>query len=65
MFGVGHVNANAGGSDTSFSTAIGGGVDYRLFHVVGWRFQGDYLQTRFFGATQNNLRFSTGIVLHF
>jgi hypothetical protein len=70
MFGFGHVNANAEGSDTSFATALGGGFDYRFFHVLGWRVQADYLQTRFsnpnFGKTrQDNLRLSTGIVLRF
>jgi opacity protein-like surface antigen len=52
-------------SDTSFAFALGGGLDYHLWHPVGWRFQGDFLQTRFFGNTQNDFRFSTGIVLHF
>ena len=64
-FGVGHVNANAAGSDTSFATAFGGGLDYRLIRIIAWRFQGDYVQTRFFGSTQNNVRVSTGIVLRF
>jgi hypothetical protein len=63
--GVGHVNANAAGSDTSFATAFGGGLDYRLIRVIAWRLQGDYVQTRFFGTTQNNVRVSTGIVLRF
>jgi len=27
--------------------------------------QGDFLQTRFFSNTQNNVRISTGIVIHF
>jgi hypothetical protein len=53
------------GSDTSFSQAIGGGVDFKPLPVLGWRFQGDLLQTRFFSTTQNNFRFSTGIVFHF
>lgn len=65
MFGVGHVSLKAGGSDTSFATALGGGLDYRIFRPVAWRFQGDYITTRFFGNTQNNLRLSTGIVLRF
>jgi opacity protein-like surface antigen len=65
MFGVGHVNANSAGSDTSFATALGGGLDYRVFHVISWRFEGDYVQTRFFGTHQNNTRLSTGIVFHF
>lgn len=65
LFGVGHVNANAAGSDTSFATALGGGIDYKIIRPVAWRFQGDYVQTRFFGATQNNVRLSTGIVFRF
>ncbi len=64
LFGVGHFSTT-GASDTSFSDAIGGGVDYRLIHGIGWRFQAEALQTRFFHNTQNDFRFSTGIVLHF
>lgn len=68
LFGAGHVSVSTLGysaSDTAFATALGGGLDYRLIHGLAWRFQGDYLQTRFFGNTQNNGRFSTGIVLNF
>ena len=68
LFGAGHVNVSAPGysaSDTSFAEALGGGLDFKLIPLVAWRFQGDYLQTRFFGNTQNNGRFSTGIVLNF
>jgi hypothetical protein len=66
LFGGAHVNVNNGiGSDTSFATALGGGLDYKIIRPVAWRFQGDYVQTRFFGATQNNVRLSTGIVLRF
>jgi hypothetical protein len=65
MFGIGHVNATTAGTDTSWATALGGGIDYRLFRPIAWRFQGDYVQTRFFGNTQNNVRLSTGIVLRF
>ena len=65
MFGLGHVNANIAGSDTSFATAIGGGLDYRIFRPIAWRFEGDYVQTRFFGTHQNNTQFSTGIVFKF
>lgn len=65
MFGAAHVNANSVGSDTSFATALGGGLDYRLIRLLAWRFQGDYVQTRFFGTTQNNVRLSTGIVVRF
>jgi opacity protein-like surface antigen len=66
LFGAGHESLDAvSASDTSFATALGGGVDYKLIPAVAWRFQGDYVQTRFFSNTQNDFRFSTGIVLHF
>lgn len=68
LVGAGHVSISTTGysaSDTSFATALGGGLDFKLIPVVSWRFQGDFLQTRFFGNTQNNGRFSTGIVLNF
>jgi hypothetical protein len=44
---------------------LGGGVDYRIFRPIALRFEGDYLQTRFYSTTQNNLRLSTGIVFRF
>jgi opacity protein-like surface antigen len=65
LFGAGRVSSNGAGSDTSFATALGGGIDYRIIKPIAWRFEGDYVQTRFFGATQNNLRLSTGIVVRF
>jgi len=68
LFGVSHIHDSASGlseSDTSFATALGGGIDYRLIHGIGWRVQADMLQTRFFSGTQNNFRLSTGVVLHF
>jgi hypothetical protein len=68
LFGVSHIHDTASGfseSDTSFATALGGGIDYRLIHGIGWRVQADMLQTRFFSGTQNNFRLSTGVVLHF
>jgi hypothetical protein len=68
LFGASHIHDSASGfseSDTSFATVLGGGIDYRLIHGIGWRLQADMLQTRFFSSTQNNFRLSTGIVLHF
>jgi hypothetical protein len=66
LFGGAHVSINnSGGSDTSFATAVGGGLDYKLIPLLAWRFQGDYVQTRFFSTSQNNVRISTGIVLRF
>jgi hypothetical protein len=64
-FGVGHVNTNGFGSDTSFATALGAGVDYKMFRPIAWRLQGDYVSTHFFGSYQTNVRLSTGIVLRF
>ena len=64
LMGVSHISGNSA-SDTSFADALGGGFDYQLFDQVGWRFQIDDLQTRFFNLKQNDFRFSTGIVLHF
>jgi hypothetical protein len=68
LIGASHVRASATGissSDTSFADALGGGLDYRLIPLISWRFQLDALQTRFFSSSQNNVRFSTGIVVHF
>lgn len=65
MFGASHINTHGFGSDTSFATAIGGGLDYRLFHLLAWRFEGDYVRTSLFNGTQHNARLTTGIVLRF
>ncbi|HUA16401.1 MAG TPA: outer membrane beta-barrel protein [Verrucomicrobiae bacterium] len=63
--GVGHISTNASGSDTSLAYAFGGGLDYRLMRMVAWRFEGDYLSTRFFSTSQQDVRLSTGIVIRF
>lgn len=68
MGGVAHINTGGtlpGPSNTSFATAVGGGLDYRVVRPIALRIEGDYLTTRFFSSTQNNLRISTGIVLRF
>ena len=44
-------------------TAIAGGLDSELLRVLDWRFQADYVPSRLFAMPQNNVRFSTGIVL--
>ncbi len=68
MFGVAHIH-NGGdlpsSSNTSFASAIGGGLDYRLIRLVAVRVEGDYLRTSFFSTTQNNFRLSTGVVFRF
>lgn len=65
LIGASHVNAHAAGSDTSFATAVGGGLDYKLLRLLAWRFQGDYVHSNLFNHPENNLRLSTGIVLRF
>jgi hypothetical protein len=68
LIGAGHISESASGlsnSSTSFADALGGGIDYHLIPLISWRIQADALQTRFFSGTQNNIRISTGIVVHF
>ncbi|HEU5336291.1 MAG TPA: hypothetical protein VFU27_10020 [Terriglobales bacterium] len=69
LFGAGHLSESTPGpfstSSTGFAFALGGGIDYRLLGPLRWRLQGDFLQDRFFSGTQQNVRFSTGPVLHF
>ena len=65
LVGIGHAAISGGNSSTSFASGIGGGLDYRIIRPIAWRFQGDYLQTRFFSGRQDNARFSTGIVFNF
>jgi hypothetical protein len=68
LIGAGHIHESAlgvGTSHTSFADALGGGLDYHLIPLISWRFQLDALQTRFFSSSQNNVRFSTGIAVHF
>jgi hypothetical protein len=64
LFGAAHINT-VGFTDTSFATALGGGLDYRLIHGVAWRFQGDALHTNLYGQSGNYFRFATGIDFRF
>jgi len=67
LIGGSHVSRSNGISDsnTSFANAVGGGLDYRVAGPIAIRGQLDWIETRFYGATQNGVRFSTGISLHF
>lgn len=64
---VGGARETVGGSsDTAFATAVGGGLDTHIAPFLSYRLiQVDYLVTRFGGNSQNQLRISTGLVLHF
>jgi opacity protein-like surface antigen len=65
MFGGAHLNL-AGGTDNSFATAIGGGVDFHVApHISVRPVQFDEVFTRFNGGTQNDERLSLGVVVHF
>jgi opacity protein-like surface antigen len=68
MVGAAHIHTGGtlpGPSNTSFATALGGGLDYRLFGPIAARVEGDYLRTSFFNSTQNNFRLSLGAVFRF
>ena len=65
LIGASHADVHHVTSDTSFATAVGGGLDYKFLRVLAWRFQGDYVHSNLFNQPENNLRLSTGIVLHF
>jgi opacity protein-like surface antigen len=68
MVGAAHIHTGGtlpSPSNTSFAYAVGGGLDYRLFGPIALRAEGDYLRTKFFGSTQNNLRLSAGVVFRF
>ncbi len=61
--GVGYLGISE--SAFKFAMAAGGGVDFNLNRRFAVRFQGDYLMTRFLDLRQDNLQFSSGLVVHF
>ncbi len=73
LFGVSHLTASASlaglsasGSDDAFGMAIGGGADLKFAKMFSLRLgQFDWLRTQHFNQTQNNLRYSTGLVVTF
>lgn len=65
LVGFAHASTNGFGNDTSISSGVGGGIDYHLVPLVSWRLQADYLHSHLFNVVQNNVRVSTGIVIHF
>ena len=63
-------NSTTGIGSSSFAMALGAGIDARMKDKFSWRiFQGDYLLTQFGGVhgggSQNNFRFSTGVIIRF
>jgi hypothetical protein len=67
LVGVGHISRSRGVSDssTAFANAAGGGLDYRILGPLTIRGQLDWVTNRFYSHTQNGVRFSTGVALHF
>lgn len=68
MFGLAHIHNGGdlpGPTNTSFATALGGGLDYRLIKFLALRLEVDYVQTRFYSTRQDNLRLSPGLVFRF
>jgi hypothetical protein len=65
MAGVGHASASGISSGNSLATALGGGIDYQLFHLLGWRFEVDYIHTHLLNHAEGNARISTGVVFNF
>ena len=62
LLGGSHIGGS-GFSDTSFAWALGGGVDWNWKDRFAIRLgQFDYLPTYFGRSTQNNFRYSTGVV---
>jgi hypothetical protein len=64
LFGVAQIN-DQGNTDTSFASAFGGGLDYKLIRGIAWRAQADYVHTNFFSVSGYDLRLSTGIDFRF
>jgi hypothetical protein len=66
LFGASGLTASAGGvsaTENAFAMTLGTGVDVRVTPRFAVRvIQTDYLLSRLAGATQNNLRLSTGLV---
>ena len=73
LFGGTHISGavSSGGvsvssSDSGFSWALGGGVDYKFLPHIAIRVgQFDFLQTHISGNSQNNFRYSGGVVIRF
>ncbi|MCA1632766.1 MAG: porin family protein [Acidobacteria bacterium] len=70
LFGAAHTDSRATESglsfhftDTSFASALGGGLDVRVSPRVAVRaFQAEYVRTQLFGGTQNKGRIAFGVV---
>jgi hypothetical protein len=65
LVGISHTGGSLG-SHNGFSSAIGGALDWDINPLIAIRIaQIDYHQAQLFGGTQQNVRFSAGVVLRF
>lgn len=65
MAGIRHVNSD-GFIYNPIAIDVGGGADYKLpFKNFSWRLQGDYVNSHYASAYQEDYRASTGIVWRF
>lgn len=65
LAGYGSIHDN-GFTSSSYSAALGGGMDRHLAPLLTWRMiQADDVITHYFGGRQHNIRLSTGFVLRF
>ena len=65
LVGGGHAHFTGNFTDNSVAWTLGGGVDYRIIPGIYFRAQVGWEPTYFFNQTQNNVRVSTGLVVHF
>jgi hypothetical protein len=68
LFGAVHANENGAlalKSDTTFAEDLGGGVDLRLMRMLSWRIQADEIKTGASVSERRNLRFTSGVAVHF
>jgi len=69
LFGGAYATEGAFGqsmSENAFAMTVGGGLDLNATSHIGVRvIQAEYLMTQFFSQTQNNARFSAGVVFRF
>ena len=73
LFGGAHISgsvsafgSSGSASDSGFAWAAGGGLDIKAFPLLSVRVgQFDFVQTHIGGDSQNNLRYSAGVVLRF
>jgi hypothetical protein len=69
LFGAAHTNTTAPGisnSNTAFTLALGGGLDFHLAPKMSWGIHAEYLTTgNAYVAQEHNIRMSVGAAIHF